>query len=65
MVQNHVHTEFLPIEERIRRAGAEQSVEMGYRIGDALARLSHRVSSLFARRETQSAKLHQHLAAGD
>lgn len=61
MVQNYVHTEFLPIEERIRRAGAERSVELGYAIGDRLARIAHGISSLFARRDVHSGKL----AAGD
>ncbi|HSN21387.1 MAG TPA: hypothetical protein VLS49_11955 [Usitatibacter sp.] len=67
MVRNYLHTEFLPLEERIRRAGAERSVEVGYAIGDALAKLAHGAASLFKRRGTQSREhsIGDRLAAGD
>ncbi len=65
MVHNHVNSEFLTIEERIRRAGAERSVELGYAIGDTLARIAHRVSSLLAHRHARPAKAGERFAAGD
>lgn len=39
--------EFLPIDERIRLAGAERSVEVGYAIGEGLAAFSRALSTMF------------------
>jgi hypothetical protein len=47
VVRNYLHTEFLPLEARIRAAGAERSVEVGYMIGDFLANAVETVQSLF------------------
>lgn len=59
MVRNHLHTEFPSIEERIRIAGAEQSVEVGYAIGDTLAKLAFWIESFFpAKREPL--RVHSH-----
>jgi hypothetical protein len=60
MVKSYLHTEFLPLEERIRRAGAERSVELGYRIGDAIARISHAVTALFTHRTPVGRLAHRH-----
>jgi hypothetical protein len=65
VVHNYVHTEFLPLEERIRRAGAERSVELGYRIGDALAKIAHGVRGLFAPRARTHPVGDHRVAAGD
>jgi hypothetical protein len=65
VVQNYVHTEFLPLEERIRRAGAERSVELGYRIGDTLARVAAAVRRLVASQHPAPSIGDHRMAAGD
>lgn len=63
MVRNRLHTEFSPIEARIRAAGAERSVEVGYAIGDALAQLTVWIESLFAARRVHSHRFGRPLGA--
>lgn len=46
MVRNILHTEFPSLERRIRAAGAERSVEVGYMIGEALATFTRAIESL-------------------
>jgi hypothetical protein len=46
VVRNILHTEFPFLEERIRSAGAERSVEVGYKIGEALATFTRAIESL-------------------
>ena len=46
MVRNILHTEFPSLEERVRAAGAERSVEVGYKIAEALATFTRAVESL-------------------
>ena len=46
MVHNYQRTGFAPLEERIRAAGAERGVELGYRIGDAIAKIAETIDSL-------------------
>ena len=65
MVQNYVHTEFLPIEARIRRAGAERSVELGYRIGNALAWATRVVQEVLAAQQPAPSIGDPRMAAGD
>ena len=48
MVRSHSREIFLPIEERIRRAGAERSVEVGYAIGEALGSIANALRRYFA-----------------
>ncbi len=48
MVRNHSREIFRPIEERIRFAGAERSVEVGYAIGDALGSIANALRRYFA-----------------
>jgi hypothetical protein len=48
VVRSHSREVFLPIEERIRRAGAERSVEVGYAIGDALGSIANALRRYFA-----------------
>lgn len=48
MVRNHSREIFLPIEERIRLAGAERSVEVGCAIGDALGSIANALRRYFA-----------------
>jgi hypothetical protein len=67
MARIELHEEFLPLEERIRRAGAERHVEMGYAIGDALAKISHGIASVFHRtgKPANVRPVGERLAAGD
>jgi hypothetical protein len=67
MARNALHEEFPSLEERIRRAGAERHVEMGYAIGDALAKISHGIASAFHRggKPASDRPLGERLAAGD
>lgn len=46
MKPNPVHSQFPSLEDRIREAHAEQSVAIGYAIGDALAALWRVISAL-------------------
>jgi len=48
LARNHLHTAFPSLEARIRAAGAERSVELGYAIGDSLAKLAGWMDSFFA-----------------
>jgi hypothetical protein len=60
---NLLHTEFPTLEARIRAAGAERSVEVGYAIGDSLAKLGFWMESFLApKREPLRVQSH-HFAA--
>ena len=48
MARNILHTEFPTLEARIRAAGAERSVELGYAIGDSLGKVADWMETFFA-----------------
>ena len=64
MVRNNLlHTEFPSLEARIRAAGAERSVELGYAIGDSIAKLADWWESFYAPKREPLRVHSRHFAA--
>ena len=46
MVNNELHTELAPLDERIRRLGGERSYALGMALGEALVTMGARLRAL-------------------